>query len=129
MHKLTKIILVSMTMAVSFTPVSVLAASDVLFNGVCGNGGGSSAVCQDSGSPANPWLGSTGFLFKISAFIALIAGVAAVIVILISGLSFITSGGDSAKAQRARGSLIGALIGLVVIVLSETIIGFVLSKV
>ena len=129
MSKLTKIILVTMTLIISLTPASALAANDVLFNGACSGGGANSAVCQDSGSSTNPWLGSNGFLFKISAFIALIAGAAAVIVILISGLSFITSGGDSAKAQRARGSLIGALVGLVVIVLSETIIGFVLSKV
>src|SRR5665213_2660785 len=127
MSKLTKIILVTMTLIISFTPVSALAANDVLFNGDCSSGGATSAVCQDSSSSTNPWLGSTGLLFKVSSLIALIAGVAAIIVILIAGMSFITSGGDPAKAQRARGALFGALIGLAVIVLAESIIGFVLS--
>jgi hypothetical protein len=117
-------------------PIAVQTTSaDVLFNGVCGSGTGgagtNSAVCKgDTGTSSNnPLLGSGGLLVKIAYIIAAIAGIAAVIVIIVSGMRFITSGGDPAKAQAARGALIGALIGIVVIVLATTIISFVLSKV
>lgn len=129
MRRLTKIILLVTALSVCFIPVSTLAASNGLFNNECSNGGSSSVVCQEDGSTTNPLIGPNGLLLKISAIIALIAGGAAIIVILISGLSFITSGGDPAKAQKARGALMGALIGLAVIALAEGIIGFVLSKV
>ena len=130
MHLLAKIVLVTTTIVMITLPVPVLASNGGIFNGVCGPGGvgNSSTVCQDN-STTNPLVGSNGLLLKISAVIALIAGVAAVIVILISGLSYITSGGDPAKAQRARGALVGALVGVVVIVLAESIIGFVLSRI
>ena len=125
-----KILFVAIVLVLGFTPlVSISASTGNLFNGACTGAGNASAVCQDDNSPTNPLIGPNGVLLKVSAIIALIAGVAAVIVILISGLGFITSGGDPAKAQKARGALIGALVGLVIIVLAESIIGFVLSKV
>jgi hypothetical protein len=129
-HKI-KILLSGIVLIVGLAPVvPVYASSSLLFNNsLCSGSGNSSAVCQDNGSPTNPLIGPNGLLLKVSAIIALIAGAAAIIVILISGLSFITSGGDPAKAQKARGALIGAIVGLVVIVLAESIIGFVLSKV
>jgi hypothetical protein len=133
MNKITKLLLSIAVLALSLASSSAPAAANnsVLFNGVCGTGGANSAVCQDSNNVNNndPLLGSNGLLLKISAVIASIAGVAAVIVIIIAGLSFITSGGDAAKAQGARKSLLNAVIGVVVIVLSESIIAFVLSKV
>lgn len=139
MLRAQKFLLSAVILIISIIPVTVFASpsnNDALFNGVCGQGGTSanSVVCQDRGVPGNnannnPLLGSDGLLLKISGILALIAGVSAIIVIIISGLSFITSGGDPAKAQKARGTLTGALIGLVVIVLAESIIGFILSKV
>jgi len=132
MSKLAKYILVIMTLVVCLTPTSALAAGGV-FNSVCsnGNGGANSTVCQDGSSTNNPLTGpnGNGLLQKVSMIIALIAGVAAVIVILLSGMSYITSGGDPAKVQKARDTLVGALVGLVIIVLAESIIGFVLGKV
>jgi hypothetical protein len=131
-----KILLAIVSVAVFLSPATGAAASnsDVLFNGVCSSGGDSSAVCQDdrvsgNSSKSNPLLGSNGLLLKISAIMAVIGGVAATIVAIVSGLRFITSGGDPAKAQSARATLLNAIIGVVVIVLAESIIAFVLSRV
>ena len=59
--------------------------------------------------------------------IAAIAGFAAVVVILISGVRYMTAGGDAQKATGARHTLIGALVGLAIISFASLIIMFVIS--
>jgi len=56
-----------------------------------------------------------------------IIGVVSVIVIIISGFNFITSGGDSGKVATARNSILYAVIGLVVVAFSEIIVHFVIG--
>jgi hypothetical protein len=110
-------------------PATILASSDVLFNGACSNTTTqSSAVCQDDNQTTNPLIGSNGLVRTIANIIAVVAGATAVVVIIISGLRYITSGGDPTKAASARSALIFAVAGIVVIVLADSIISFVLSK-
>jgi len=61
--------------------------------------------------------------------LTLIAGIAAVVMIIIAGLKFITSGGDSSAVSSAKSSLVYALVGIVVVALSQFIVHFVLGKV
>jgi len=77
----------------------------------------------------DPVSGSNGVLRKVTTLIAILAGVAAVIIIIMSGFSYITAAGDPQKAAAAKNSLIGAIVGLVVIAVAQGVIVFVLSKV
>ncbi|MEJ0072789.1 MAG: TrbC/VirB2 family protein [Candidatus Saccharibacteria bacterium] len=89
----------------------------------CTAGANSSAACNTSDAdPVN------GTLKKVSLIIATIAGIAAVIIIIIAGLQFITSGGDAQKVAGARNAILGSVIGIVIIVSAESIILFVVSK-
>jgi hypothetical protein len=100
-----------------------------VFGGACSGGGADSAVCQDkTKGSSNPLTGSNGVLIKIANVIAVAAGVLAIFVIIMAGWKYVTSGGDTAKIQAAKHTLMYAIIGLIVIALSDTIIGFVLSK-
>ena len=58
-----------------------------------------------------------------------VVGVASVILIIISSIQFITSGGNSDKAAGARRTIIYALIGIAVTVLAQVLVEFVLNKV
>ncbi len=114
-------------------PASVAAFTP--FGDVCNNGNSSSsAVCNSTaqtgpdGKPVNPLLGDNGLLLKIANIVAYVAGAAAIIVIIISALRFITAGGDSNKAASARSTIVGAIIGLAIITLGKVLIDFVLSK-
>jgi hypothetical protein len=122
---------------VSLVKVSAASGTDV-FQGPCKSGGASSTVCKDK-APAlsdpnnpnasnNPLIGTNGILMKIVRIIALVAGVAAVIMLIINGLSMITSSGDTQKFSKARDGFIFALVGLVIIVLAQYIISFVVSR-
>lgn len=51
-----------------------------------------------------------------------LAGVAAVIFLIIGGIKFITSGGDQVKAGQAKKTITFAIVGLVIIVFSFFII-------
>ena len=58
-----------------------------------------------------------------------VAGVAAVIVIVIGGIRYITSDGDANQANQAKKVIIYAVIGLVVVVFSYAIVNFILEQV
>jgi len=60
--------------------------------------------------------------------LSIIVGIAAVIVIIISGLRFITASGDAASVATARNGIIYAVVGLVIVALAQAIVHFVLGK-
>lgn len=61
------------------------------------------------------------FTNVVQAIMAL-TGVALFVMLVVGGFNFLLSGGDPKKLEAARGTLTGAIIGLVVIVLSFLII-------
>ena len=108
-------------------PLPASAAN--VFGDACSNAKvKTSAVCQDSGAKTNPLTGSNGLLIKITQIIAVVAGAAAVLIIIISGLRYVLANGDTAQAMNARNSILYAVVGLVVIAIAASIISFVVSK-
>jgi hypothetical protein len=77
--------------------------------------------------------GADNRVFKVVATVvnvlSIIVGIAAVIMIIVSGFRYITSGGDSSKVSGAKSALIYAIVGLVVVALSQVIVRFVLNNV
>ena len=57
-----------------------------------------------------------------------VIGVVAVIAIIIGGVQYVTSAGDSGKAQTARNTILYAVIGLIVAILSFAIVNFVVGE-
>jgi hypothetical protein len=94
----------------------------------CGGAAAQSAVCQDRNVKGNPIYGQGSILAEVINILALIAGVIAVIVIIISGLRYILSQGDPNSIASAQRSLIYALVGLAVAALARSIVAFVLVK-
>lgn len=64
----------------------------------------------------------------INAAIGLV-GVAAVIMMIIGGVSFITSQGDANKVTKAHNTILYGVVGLIVALLAFAIVNFVLSNV
>lgn len=60
---------------------------------------------------------------------SIIIGVIAVIMIMVGGLKYITSGGDSAGVSSAKNTILYAVVGLVVVAMAQIIVKFVLNKV
>lgn len=60
---------------------------------------------------------------------SVIVGIVAVIMIIWGGFKYITSGGDSGNITSAKNTIIYAVIGLVVVALSQFLVQFVLEQV
>lgn len=88
-----------------------------------------SAVCKERSKNGDPITGSGGLLIDIVNIISFVAGAAAVIVIVVSGIKFIISRGEPGNVTTARNTLINALIGLAVILLGRALIIFVITRV
>lgn len=120
-----------LTLATAALPMqSAFAAYDPLGE-VCSQGdkAPTSPTCKENAnqlnSDTNPLTGKDGLIMKISVIVASIAGVVAVIMVIIGGAGMITSGGDAGKLKEARSRVFHSLIGLVIIVLAQAIIAFV----
>ena len=122
----------------SITILAISGSSALAFNPLApacqtkSGAGASGPVCTQNkaqnGSPVNPALHT---INVASTIIAFVAGIAAVIVIIVSGFQFITAGGIAGGqragdapggAKKARQTLVGAVIGLLVIALAWTLI-------
>lgn len=84
---------------------------------------GSDSCKQGTGVSLNSGLKSALTLLSI------IAGIIAVIMIMLAGLRFITSEGDSQKVSQAKNAMIYAAIGIVVVALAQLIVRFILGSV
>ena len=60
---------------------------------------------------------------------SVVVGVIAVIMIIVGGLKYITSGGDSGNITSAKNTILYAIVGLVIVALAQIIVKFVLSKI
>lgn len=58
-----------------------------------------------------------------------VLGVAAVIFIIVGGVSYMTSSGDSAKTKKAKDTILYAVIGLIICVLAFAIVNFVVGTI
>lgn len=58
-----------------------------------------------------------------------VAGLIAVVVIIVGGIQYVTSGGDPGKAAKAKNVILYAVIGLIIVLLAAVITNFVIGAV
>lgn len=61
--------------------------------------------------------------------LSLIVGLAAVVMIIIGGLRYITSGGSDTSVTSAKNTILYAIIGLIIVALAQVMVRFVLKQV
>lgn len=65
---------------------------------------------------------------RIIQIMSAIAGIASVIMIIVAGFRFVTANGDANTVAAARRTMAYALIGVVIVAISQTIVWFVLRS-
>jgi len=102
-----------------------------LFGDPCKNAP-DATVCQEEKKSQtntdNSLYGPNGIVGKIVTILAFVIGVASVIVIIIAGIQYMTSTGDSTKVNNAKNALLYAVIGLIVAVLAQSVVFFIIKK-
>ena len=74
-------------------------------------------------------LGETGIFTQITNTILLAVGVISVVMLIWGGLRYILSGGDSKKVTDAKNTIMYAIIGLIIAILSYAIVHFVINAI
>jgi hypothetical protein len=130
--KLTSLLMLTMFLfAPIMMTVSVSAQFDPL-DKACEEkvgSGGADQICEKSKGAKDEITGNTGIITRIANILSFVAAIIAVFVIIIAGITMMTSGGDPSKVANSRNTIIYAAIGLIVIVLARTIVLYVFGSV
>ncbi|HVU59865.1 MAG TPA: pilin [Candidatus Saccharimonadales bacterium] len=124
------------TIIVTIAALSVALLPSVALPSLAAAADISSGLCQGSNlnlsdaacTPTDNTQNLQTLLTTAINYFSVIVGVIAVIMIIVGGLRYITSGGESGKVSGAKTTIIYALIGLVVVALAQLIVHFVLSQ-
>ena len=133
--KLKSIVLTVAAVALATVPMLALApaayaatTTDIKGNLCAGSdfslSGGSSANCSGATSTSS----FEDLLKKIINIFSAIVGVIAVVMIIVGGLRYVISGGDSSHVSTAKTTIIYALVGLIIVALAQLIVHFVLTQ-
>lgn len=136
LQKIKNTIMVAATLAASTTSLFGLAAvatvpvyaDNNVQNGLCsgvGTATGSGANgCSDTGGTS---LTLSGIATSAVNIFSWVVGIVAVIMIIVGGFKYITSGGSSEKIGSAKNTLIYAIIGLIIVALAQFIVHYVIT--
>ncbi len=119
------------TPVVAKAPVFAAGDDDRIQSGLCGGSElkfetNNSGKCETVGGDAEERV--NGIITNVINIFSIVVGVIAVIMIIIGGMKYITSGGESGKVTGAKNTILYAVIGLVVVALAQIIVKFVLAK-
>jgi hypothetical protein len=117
-------LMVALPLAMSTAPATQALSNDSAKDQICGGLNGAGTGCGgNSGSSVQK-------VIKVAInILSIVAGIAAVIMIIVGGLKYITSGGDPSQVGSAKNTVIYAVVGIVVVAVAQGIVQFVLDKV
>jgi hypothetical protein len=95
------------------------------FGEACKGANADTTVCKGTDDQL---LGANGFLSKVINLFLTIAGIVAVIAIIIGGIRYTTSGGDQGQIKSAKDTILYAVVGLVVAIMAFAIVNFVIGR-
>lgn len=117
--RLTRLFSVAVASANLFLAPAASAFSMTMQNG---------ADAAKGTSQATDLFGATGMFTTISNVLLFLVGAISVIMIIIGGLRYVISGGNSANVTAAKNTILYAIVGIVVAVLAYAIINFVINS-
>jgi hypothetical protein len=88
---------------------------------------GGAEAARGNGQTANLF-GSSGIFSTITNVLLFLLGAISVIMIIIGGLRYVISGGNSTNVTAAKNTILYAIVGVIIAMLSYAIINFVLGS-
>ena len=102
------------------------AINDGLCEGLNTATGGTTDSCTDAPDEGTGSL--QGIIKTIINIFSLVVGFVSVIMIILGGFKYITSGGESSNVSGAKNTIMYAIIGLIIVALAQVIVRFVLTQ-
>lgn len=134
MNRIKRVIIsliAALGLAVPMFAPAVASAAEIDSNLSCGanldfsNAGGD---CETNNPDGDASSRVQKIVTNIINIVSLVVGVAAVIMIMVGGLRYITSNGDSGQVGNAKNTILYAVVGLIVVALAQIIVRFVVNK-
>ena len=118
-----------------FATIPGTASAINVFEGSCGSSGSAGTTTgAGSGSSQSSICGAAAsdealdIVKNIISTLLFVLGIVAVIMIIIGGIRYATSNGDSSQLKAAKDTILYAVIGLVVAIMSFAIVQFVVGR-
>ena len=105
--------------------VPAVASADSSKTAVCDALGGGDDCTKNGGDGGD----ITKVVRQVVDLLSIVVGMVAVIMIIVAGFRFVSSGGDSNKVSGARNTILYAIVGLIVVALAQFIVHFVMASV
>lgn len=102
----------------------VLTPKAAAFNGTISGGADSARGTSQTAD----LFGSTGVFSTITNVLLFVLGAISVIMIIIGGLRYVVSGGNATNVTAAKNTILYAIVGVIIALLSYAIIKFVLGS-
>ena len=135
MKRIKLLLTVIYTLALTIVPGAMMltaspafAANSEIQENLCGGANleapGSATTCaEDDGTGVN------GIVNTVITVFSWVVGVVSVIMIIVGGFKYVTSGGESSGVTGAKNTILYAIVGLIIVAVSQVIVKFVLSNV
>jgi len=122
-QSLLSLVLLFFASIVPLSSVSASTSKDAVCEGVGLTGGGVGCSAPSGSRSVND------VVELVINVLSVVVGFVAVIMIIISGLKYIISSGDSNNINSAKNTILYAIIGLVIVAMAQIIVRFILSKI
>lgn len=128
--KTTKKLLLTLAIAFSFIGLGItITAPDTHAEDICSRLTPGTDVYNANGCGGSSTADFSNVLVGILNGLVVVFGVIAAIFIVVGGVNYMTSAGDSGKVQKAKNTILYAVIGLVISALAFAIVNFVITNV
>lgn len=117
---------VSLALPGSLTPAAHAQSAACTNDGSGGLSGG--AACAKGADQTPDLFGPSGIFTKITNVLLFIIGAISVIMLIIGGIRYVVSGGDSSAVAAAKNTILYAVIGIVVALLAYALVNFVIGS-
>ncbi len=126
----TVIIGPQVTVTVTPTPVPSDPATQSMLNSLCAGANFEINSSCNTGSLTETAVQErfTRLIRSVVNIFSIVVGVVAVFMIIIGGLRYITSGGDSSNVSSAKNTILYVLVGLTVVAMSQVLVRFVITR-
>lgn len=104
-----------------FTLVPAASVGAAALDGVC-ESNTDSAVCQNKDDSSNDLVGT------IISVLLFVIGAISVIMVIVGGILYVTSAGDSSAVAKAKNTILYAIVGLIVSLLAYAIVRWVFDQ-
>lgn len=91
-----------------------------------GLGGG--AACAQGADQQSDLFGTNGVFKTVTNVLLFIIGAISVIMLIIGGIRYVVSGGDSGAVTSAKNTILYAVVGIVVAILAYALVNFVITS-